>query len=162
MDGYFFQKSYTTGQHFLNCFKIILACSNQEGRNKTRRTQGDTRNSYNIYRSIWKKLSGRSRRIWEENIRMVHKDVKCVEVDCIQVAQGKDKWSDWWKLMNLKFSYETTSEGLKAFQGNVCQVGLSHIRFIVALTACNIYCILHDIFKTCTINNISEKYVQKI
>jgi len=63
--------------------------------------------------------------------------------------------------MNLRFSYETISEGLKAFQGNVCQVGLSQIRIIVALTACNIYCILHDIFKTCTINNISEKYVQK-
>ena len=34
----------------------------------------------------------RSRRRWEDNIKMDHQEVRCGRVDWIELAQGRDRW----------------------------------------------------------------------
>ena len=39
-----------------------------------------------------KKSLGIPRRSWEDNIKMVHQEVKCGGMDWIELAQDKDMW----------------------------------------------------------------------
>jgi hypothetical protein len=39
-----------------------------------------------------KRLLGRPRSIWEDNIKMALKEVEWEVVDCIYMVQNKDKW----------------------------------------------------------------------
>ena len=45
-----------------------------------------------------KRLPGRPRRRWEDNIKMNLQEVKCVGMDWIELAQDKDRW---WALVNV-------------------------------------------------------------
>ena len=39
-----------------------------------------------------KRLIGRSRRRWEDNIKMDIQEVGCGVMDCIELAQDRDRW----------------------------------------------------------------------
>jgi len=50
-----------------------------------------------------KKLLGRPRRRWEDNIKMDLKEVGCEGMDWIQLAQDRDKWRALvYAVMNLR------------------------------------------------------------
>jgi hypothetical protein len=58
---------------FFNCFKIILACSDQGGIENTKNEW--IRETYKIFiEKSERNVFGRNRRIWEDNIKMDHKD----------------------------------------------------------------------------------------
>jgi len=48
-----------------------------------------------------KRLLGRSRRRWEDNIKMDLQDVECEDMDWIQLAQDRDRW---WALVTAVMS----------------------------------------------------------
>ena len=45
-----------------------------------------------VGKSEGKRPLGRSRRRWEDNIKMDHQEVGCGRVDWIQLAQDRDRW----------------------------------------------------------------------
>ena len=42
-------------------------------------------------------FGGRARRRWEDNIKMDRQEVRCGDMDWIELAQDKDRW---WALVN--------------------------------------------------------------
>ena len=51
-----------------------------------------------------KRLMGRPRRRWEDNIKMDLPEVGCEDMDWIDLAQDKDRWRDLVNAaMNLRF-----------------------------------------------------------
>jgi hypothetical protein len=68
---------------------------------------GETRNAYNILfgKAERKKLLGRSRRRWEDNIRMDLREIGWEVVDWIHLAQDRDQWRVVVNnVMNLRFT----------------------------------------------------------
>jgi len=55
---------------------------------------GERRDVYRILvgKPERKRLLGRPRRIWEENIKMDLQEVECGSVDWIDLAQDRDRW----------------------------------------------------------------------
>jgi hypothetical protein len=54
----------------------------------------DMRNTYNILvgKPERKRQFGRSRRKWDDNIRMDLREIRCEHVDWIHLAQDRDQW----------------------------------------------------------------------
>jgi len=61
-----------------------------------------------VYIAFWrgnlrgKKLLGRPRRRWEDNIKMDLQEVGCRGMDWIEIAQGRDRWR---VLINVVISF---------------------------------------------------------
>ena len=55
---------------------------------------GETRGVYRVLvgRPEGKRLIGRPRRRWEDNIKMDLQEVRCVGMDWIDLAQDRDRW----------------------------------------------------------------------
>ena len=55
---------------------------------------GETRGVYRVLvgRPEGKRLIGRPRRRWEDNIKMDLQEVRCVGMDWINLAQDRDRW----------------------------------------------------------------------
>ena len=55
---------------------------------------GERRGGYRVFvgKPEGKRTSGRSRRRWEDNIRMDLQEVGCGGMDWIELAQGRDRW----------------------------------------------------------------------
>ena len=50
-----------------------------------------------------KRPRGRPRRRWEDNIKMDFQEVGCVGMDCIELAQDRDRWRELVNaVMNLR------------------------------------------------------------
>ena len=52
---------------------------------------------YNNLPAYGQMLLGRPRRRWEDNIKMDFQEVGCGGMDCIDLAQDRDRW---WALVN--------------------------------------------------------------
>ena len=48
---------------------------------------------------------GRSRRRWEDNIKMDHQEVRCGGMDWIELVQDRDRWR---ALMNVVMNFRVT------------------------------------------------------
>jgi hypothetical protein len=49
-----------------------------------------------------KRPLGRPRHRWEDNIKMDLQEVGCVRMDCIELAQDRDRW---WALVNVVMNF---------------------------------------------------------
>ena len=56
---------------------------------------GDRTFAYRVFvgRPEGKRLLGRPRLRWEDNIKVELQEVGCGDVDCIELAQDRDSWS---------------------------------------------------------------------
>jgi hypothetical protein len=45
-----------------------------------------------VWKTEGKRLLGRPRRRWEDNIKMDHQEIGCGDMDWMELAQDRDKW----------------------------------------------------------------------
>jgi len=67
---------------------------------------GEGRGVYGVLvgKSEGKRPLGISMRRWEDNVKLDLQDVGCVDMDCIGLAQGRDRWRALVNaVMNLRF-----------------------------------------------------------
>jgi hypothetical protein len=70
---------------------------------------GEGRGAYRVLvgKREGKRLLGRSRRRWEDNIKMDLQEVECESMDWTELAQDRDRWlAPANALMNLRVPYK--------------------------------------------------------
>jgi hypothetical protein len=68
-------------------------------------TYGERRCVYRVFmgKPEGKRLCGRTRHIWEDNIKMDHQELGCGRMEWIELAQDKDRWREFGNTaMNLR------------------------------------------------------------